>query len=83
MKYNFRLESGEETVTHVTHMARLDDPDIASIPTNPHHFQEQMQYLYREDAERLVLPAKLTALHQQFLTWHERLNHLFFHKCSS
>ena len=45
MKYNLRLESGEEIITHATHMARLDDPDIASIPTNPNYFQEKMQYI--------------------------------------
>ena len=39
MKYNFRLESGEEIITHTNHTARLDDYDISSIPTNPHNFQ--------------------------------------------
>ena len=51
-------------------MARLDDPDIASIPTKPHNFQEQMKYISKEDAERLARPSKLTALQQQFLSWH-------------
>ena len=78
MKYNFSLEIGEEIITHATHMARLDDPDISSIPTNPHHFQEQMKYISKEDAERLARPIKLIALQQRFLTWHERLNHLSF-----
>ena len=40
MKYNLRLESGEDIVTHATHIACLDDPEIASIPTNPQNFQE-------------------------------------------
>ena len=78
MKYNLRLESGEEIVTHTTHIARLDDPEIASIPTNPYNYQEQMKYISKEDAERLARPSKLTALQQQFLTWYERLNHLSF-----
>ena len=78
MKYNFRLESGEEIITRATHRARLYDPDITSIPTNPHRFQEQIQYLSKEYAERLARPTKLTALQQKFLTWHERLNHLSF-----
>ena len=39
MKYNLGLESGEDIVTHTTHMARLDDTEISYIPTNPHHFQ--------------------------------------------
>ena len=59
-------------------MAGLYYPNISSIPTNPQHFQEQMQYISKEDAERLASPTKLTALQQQFLTWHERLNHLYF-----
>ena len=37
-----------------------------------------MQHLSKEDAERLALPIKLTALQHNFLTWHERLNHLYF-----
>ena len=78
MKYNSCLESGGDIITHKTHMARLDDPSIASIPTNPHHFQEQMQYLSKEDYERLERPTKPTALQQNVLTWHERLNHLSF-----
>ena len=75
---NSCLESGGDIITHKTHMARLDDPSIASIPTNPHHFQEQMQYLSKEDYERLERPTKPTALQQNVLTWHERLNHLSF-----
>ena len=39
MKYNLRLESGEDIVAHPTHMERLYHSDIASIPTNPQHFQ--------------------------------------------
>ena len=39
MNSNLRLESGEEIITHSTHMARLDNPDIASITTNPQYFQ--------------------------------------------
>ena len=78
MKQNLRLESGEEIITHSTHMARLDNPDIASITTNPQHFQEQMQYISKDDAKCLARPTKLTALQQQFLTWHEQLNHLSF-----
>ena len=78
MKYNLLIESGEEIVTHTTHMARLDDPDIASIPTNPQHFKEEIQYLSKEYAEHLARPTKLTALQQKFLTWYERLNHLYF-----
>ena len=35
MKYNLSLESGEEVITHATHMARLDDPKSVSIPNNP------------------------------------------------
>ena len=66
MKYNLRLEIVEEIVTHTTHMARLDDPDIASIPTKPHNFQEQMKYISKEDAERLARPTKLTEFQQQF-----------------
>ena len=50
MKYNLRLESGEEIVTHTTRMEHLDDPEIASIPTKPQNFQEQMLYLSKEYA---------------------------------
>ena len=78
MKYNLRLGSGDEIITHATHMAHLDDTDIASIPTNPQHFQGQMQYISKEDDERLVRPTKLTALQQNILTWHKQLNHLSF-----
>ena len=41
MKYHLRLEIGEEIITHATHMTRLDDPDIVSIPTNPKNYQEK------------------------------------------
>ena len=71
MKYNLRLEIVEEIVTHTTHMARLDDPDISSIPTNHQYFKEKMQYISKEDAERLARPTKPTALQQKFLTWNE------------
>ena len=37
-----------------------------------------MQYLSREDAERLARPTKFTALQQKCLTSNERLNHLSF-----
>ena len=51
-------------------MERLDDTDIASIPTNPHHFQEQMQYLSKEDANRLARQTKITTLQQKIdLAW--------------
>ena len=59
-------------------MECLDNTDIASIPTNPQHFQEQMQYISKEDTERLVRTTKLTAFQQKFFTWQERLNHLHF-----
>ena len=62
MKFNFHLESDEDIVTHATNMSRLDDTEIASTPNNPQHFQEHMQYLYKEDNECLALPTKLTAL---------------------
>ena len=78
MKYNLHLESGEEIITHTTHMSRLDDYGIASIPTNPQNFQEQMQYISKEDEERLARPTELTALQHNFFTLHERLNHLSF-----
>ena len=65
MKYNLRLESGEDIFTHANHMARFDNPEIASIPTNPQNFQEQMQYLSKEDANRLARPTKITALQQK------------------
>ena len=39
MKYNLSLERDEEIFNHTTHMARLDDTGIASIPTNPKNFQ--------------------------------------------
>ena len=45
MQYNLHFESGEDIITHATHMAYMDDPDIASIPADPHNFREQMQYL--------------------------------------
>ena len=47
MKYNFLLESGEDIVTHTTHMVRLDHLDIASIQTNPHNFQEKCNIYQR------------------------------------
>ena len=72
------LESGEEIATYATHMARLYDPDNSSIPTIPKHFQEQMQYISKEDTERLARTTKLTAFQQKFFTWQERLNHLHF-----
>ena len=51
-------------------MERLDDTDIASIPTNPQHFQKQMLYLSKEDAKRLARPTKITALQQKIdLAW--------------
>ena len=40
MKYNLRLEGGEDIITQATRMAHLDDPDIALITTNPQHFEE-------------------------------------------
>ena len=83
MNSNLRLESGEEIINHATHMARLDYSDIASIPTNIQHFQEQMKYISKEDAERLTRPTKLTALQYKLLTWHEQFNHLYFKKCFS
>ena len=62
MKYNLRLESGDDVVTHANHMARLDNTKIASIPTNPWHYKEKMKYLLKEDDERLARPTKLTAV---------------------
>ena len=47
------LEVGEEIVTLSTHMARLDDPYISSILTDPNNFREKMHYLSKEDAEHL------------------------------
>ena len=38
------IESGEEIVTHETHMEHLGDTDIASIPSGTYHFKEKTIY---------------------------------------
>ena len=59
-------------------MARLDDPYISSILTDPNNFREKMHYLSKEDAEHLARQTELTSFQQQFMNWHERLNHLSY-----
>ena len=78
MKYNLWIESVEDIITHTTHMARMDDPDIVSIPTDPQNFREKMRYISKEDDEHIARPTKITLLQLKFLIWYELLNHLSF-----
>ena len=50
--------------------------DIASIPVSAADYSQELTHLTAQEAEAVAHPEPLSALSQEFLSWHNRLQHL-------
>ncbi len=76
-----RLESGELIETPAAHITHLEQPDITNIPTNiPTYCQEVEKGLTPAGIAAIARPQSLSPLQQEFLSRHNRLYHMPFHR---
>ena len=52
--------------------------DLATIPITGHQLSEFTKHLSKDDLSLLISPTPTSPLIQEFMDWHERLNHLSF-----
>eukprot|EP00978_Attheya_sp_CCMP212_P006292 scaffold14257_cov69-Attheya_sp.AAC.1 len=75
-KYTISLHDGTQITTPPGYLRAPDDPDIASIPVSRHDYIRASSLISEQDAQRIAKPKTLTPLAQEFLSWHDRLNHM-------
>jgi hypothetical protein len=74
--YTVALQDGKIMKTAPGYLRTPDAPDIASIPVTRHDYIRASSLISEDDAQRIAKPKALTPLAQEFLSWHDRLDHL-------
>ena len=76
VKFTVCLPDGTLFTAKHTQVAPLDDVNIASIPVSAADYTQELTHLRAQEAEAVAHPKPLSALSQEFLSWHNRLQHL-------
>ena len=71
-----RVPSGKRTVNLTTLPSNLDDVDIALIPVLSADYVQEPAHLTAQEAEAVAQPKPLSALSEELLSCHNRLQHL-------
>ena len=75
VKFTVCLLDGTLFTADHTQVAPLDDVDIASIPVSAADYAQESAHLTTQKAEAVAHPKPLSALSQEFLSWHNRMQH--------
>ena len=81
VKFTVHFLDGTLFTADHTQVAPLDDVDIASIPVLEADYAQESAHLTAQESEAVAHPKPLSALSQEFLRWHNRLQHLPMTKC--
>jgi hypothetical protein len=76
-----RCKDGTMLQVHDSNISFLNQIDMMNIPSTPLDYCKEVGIgLTKEEAQILARPRTLTPLHQELMSWHNRLYHLPFHR---
>ena len=75
-----RKENGIKVITPASHIQQYGETTLTNVPQTPLDYCKEIKDISPEDLKRIVYPRKLTPLHQEFLSWHNRLFHMPFYR---
>eukprot|EP00978_Attheya_sp_CCMP212_P007527 scaffold17426_cov58-Attheya_sp.AAC.7 len=74
--YTVALQDGTTMRTAPGYLRTPDAPDIALIPVTRYDYIRALSLISEDAAQRIAKPKALTPLAQEFLSWHDHLDHL-------
>jgi len=74
--YTIRCAGNEVLQTTKEFIKKEEDEEITAIPSTIEDYVRRCSEMDREQLQRIINPKAMTSTQQEWLRWHERLNHM-------